>query len=253
MPTLAHRIVRSIFADFGIKIAALFMGAVLWFYAVSDQEQTRTLEVPVRVSGLEEGKARMTGETPRTVQVTVSGRGRSLLRVSGDDFKASINLKDAGETIQSYTIHSENIVIPPGSDFKVLRVEGGENIKLSVVRMGEKQVTVKVKHVGSPPPGYTYFIGFNVAANSRAMIQGSKEALAGVDAVETEPVDLTNRIEDFNVSVMLIPPKPEITIRDIDQVDLKIRIVPNAAPTEGAEGKTPAKELPKPDEGKKEK
>jgi YbbR domain-containing protein len=241
--TSRSRLIRFFFDNLGIKVVALLMAGVLWFFAVSEQEQTKTLAVPVELVGSESGRIQVSGEIPDTVKVTVQGKGSDLIRLSAEDLVANIDLRNQPEGEVTVDLKPENIVGPTTIPLKYISVEGGEGIQLGITHLGSKQVNVHVRHIGSPAPGMSYFIGFNIAANSRVTIIGPRASLTGVDYVETEPVDLTGHDSDFAVSVKLIPPKPEIKIADFDQVDLKIRIMP--APTsapmqslENVEGKT---------------
>jgi len=248
MPAFRNRIFRFLFDNLGIKVIALLMAGMLWFYAVSEQQMTRTLDVPVQVSGIEKGRVQLYGQVPETVEVVVMGKGSDLLRLQGDDFTASLNLQDSPEGDFKTSVGAKNIIAPEGMSLQVVKVTGGEDIRLNILRLIDRQVMVKVRHSGSPPSGYTYFIGFNVAANSRVMISGTKKALEGIDFVETEPVDLTDHTEDFITSVRLIPPKPEIKINDIDEVSIKVRIMPASAvtkPEKKTEGEGGVKEEPK--------
>ncbi len=238
MPAYRSRLNRLLFDNLGIKFVALLMAGVLWFYAVSEQEQTKVLDVPIELVGTESGRVQVSGEIPDTVKVTVQGKGSDLIRLSGEDLRADIDLRNQPEGEVVVDIKPENIVGPATMVLKYLGVEGGEGIQLGITRLTEKQVNVRVRHIGSPAPGMSYFIGFNIAANSRVTLVGPRSALAGVDYVETEPVDLTGHDSDFTVTVNLISPKPEIQIADVSQVDLKVRIMPT--PT-GAPAPAPEK------------
>jgi YbbR domain-containing protein len=226
MPTSRSRIGRLLLDNLGIKFVALLMAGVLWFYAVSEMEQTKTLAVPVELIGTESGRVQVSGEIPQTVKVTVQGKGNDLIRLSGEDLRADIDLRNQPEGAVVIDIKPENIVGPASMLLKYVIVEGGQGIQLGIIRLMEKQVNVRVRHTGSPAPGMSYFIGFNIAANSRATLLGPRSALAGVDYVETEPVDLTGHDSDFTVTVNLITPVPGIQIADFNQVDLKVRIMP---------------------------
>ena len=230
MPVVRSRIFRFFFDNLGIKIVALLMAGALWFYAVSEQEQTKTLDVPVNLVGTENGRVQVSGEIPETVKVMVEGKGSDLIRLNGEDLRADIDLRNQPEGETTVDIKPEDIVGSTTVPLKYLNVEGGTDIHLDITRLGEKQVSVRVRHIGSPPPGMSYFIGFNIAANSRVTIVGPRSALSRVDYVETEPVDLTGHDSDFTVTVRLIPPQPDIRIEDFDQVDLKVRIMPTPTP-----------------------
>lgn len=247
MPAPRSRIARFFLDNLGIKFVALLMAAVLWFYAVSEQEQTKTLDVPVELIGSENGRVQVSGEIPETVKITVQGKGSDLIRLTGEDLRAAIDLRNQPEGEVIVDIKPENIVGPSTIPLKYTQVEGGEGIQLGITRLGEKQVNVRVRHIGSPPPGMSYFIGFNLAANSQVTLIGPRAALAGVDFVETEPVDLTGHESDFTVTVNLISPKPEIQIADVNQVDLKVRIMPTpSGATAPAPEKSNDKAQPKP-------
>lgn len=243
MQASRSRLIRFLFDNLGIKVVALLMAGVLWFYAVSEQEQTKTLDVPVELTGMESGRIQVVGKLPDTVEVTVQGKGSDLIRLTGEDLRADIDLRNQPEGEVTMDLKPENIVGPASMPLKYTRVEGGEGITLGITRLMEKQVNVRVRHIGSPAPSMSYFIGFNIAANSRVTLIGPRSALAGVDYVETEPVDLTGHDSDFTVTVKLMPPKPEIQIADFDQVDLKVRIMPTptvvpAPPQKKADDKT---------------
>jgi YbbR domain-containing protein len=234
MPVVRSRIYRFFFDNLGIKIIALLMAGALWFYAVSEQEQTKTLDVPVELTGMEGGRVQVAGTVPETVKVTVEGKGSDLIRLTGEDLRANIDLRNLPEGETTVDLKPENIVGPGTFPLKILQVEGGGDIRLDITRLGEKQVSVRVRHTGSPPPGMSYFIGFNIAANSRVTVIGPRSVLAGIDYVETEPVDLTGHDSDFTVTVKLISPEPEVKIADFDQVDLKVRIMPTPPPPPAA-------------------
>ena len=109
------------FRNFGLKLVALLLGALLWF-TVSGQQAERTVPgVPVvyrnKPAGLE-----ITDQT-NFVDIHVKGLDSQLRSMQSRDFEARVDLAGARPGPQSFAIRVDQIAAPLG--LEVRHVEPG--------------------------------------------------------------------------------------------------------------------------------
>ncbi len=168
--------------------------------------EERFFTVPLKV--LINDRLIVSGEYPRTVRVTVKGRGEDILLILEDDISVSADFRP-------YTKEGEYT-----SPVKVVRKGAALGIKpievlvepMEVTVSLEKKVTksleVKPSIIGYPEKGYDisqYFI-----TPSSVEVQGPESVISSLGFINTEDIDVSARKNDFTVRVRLRKPSPSV-------------------------------------------
>jgi YbbR domain-containing protein len=185
-----------------IKILSIAAAVLLFLFNQMATLEERFLSVPLVIRT---GEQFIPAETyPRTVRVTLRGQSEDINLVLEDDIKVHADFtrfKEEGR----YTVPIR--VVKEGSlahtEPLELQVEP-KTISLKIEKKLSKSVKVEPLLVGYPAKGYEltqYFL-----TPSSVEIEGLESSVKDLKAVETEPIDLSARTEDFTVRLRLKKP-----------------------------------------------
>jgi len=168
------------FRNAGLKVAALGLGAILWF-TVSGEEVERSLQVPLAFRNLSEGMALM--DRPAAVDIRVRGGATEIMGLQSTDIAVIADLvgRESGEVV--ILLRADQVAAPSG-------VEVTQITPSSVTVMLEPErtlnVPVDVTTQGQPAAGYAIG-GFSVVPPTVEVIGPASRLRTPVAAV-TEPV-----------------------------------------------------------------
>lgn len=185
-----------------IKILSIAAAVLLFLFNQMATLEERFLSVPLEIRT---GEQFIPAETyPRTVRVTLRGQSEDINLVLEDDVKVHADFTQFEEEGR-YTVPIR--VVKEGSLAHIepleLQVEP-KKLSLKIEKKLSKSVNVEPLLVGYPAKGYEltqYFL-----TPSSVEIEGLESTVKGLKAVETEPIDLSARTEDFTVRLRLKKP-----------------------------------------------
>jgi YbbR domain-containing protein len=171
------------FRNFGLKLVALLLGALLW-YTVSGQQAERTVPgVPVvyrnKPAGLE-----ITDQT-NFVDIHVKGLDSQLRSMQSRDFEARVDLAGARAGSQSFVIRVDQITAPLG--LEVRHVEPG-SVNVVLETAGEAELPVDPNIEGVPASGFVVS-GISVEP-SNVMVMGPQRRIALAKSATTDRVSI---------------------------------------------------------------
>lgn len=188
-----ERLLRN---DSRVKVLSLVLGIVLWFYVSIEQNPTisRTIqEIPVEVRGLSVELA-VVNLDPATVTVSVQGPAQVVNSLDRSDFRATVQLADAG----------------PGPVVAAVRLERPQGVQLTGVEpshvislvepVEEISLPVELAVRGQPAPDFR--AGEPRLSSPRVVIRGASSLVARIDRVVTN-VDIAGARETVSQSVAL--------------------------------------------------
>lgn len=184
--------------DNRVRVLSLVLGIVLWFYVSSEQNPTisRTIqEIPVEVRGLDVDLA-VVNLDPATVSVSVQGPAQVVNNLTRDDFRASVQLTDAG----------------PGPVVAAVRLERPQGVQLTAVEPSHvislvepvEEVTLPVELAVSGQPAPDFRAGEPRLSSGQVVVRGASSLVARVERVVTN-VDIAGARETVSQSVVLYP------------------------------------------------
>lgn len=133
-----------------IKLLALLLAFVLWVYVSNEQNPVREkiLTVTLEHTGLS-SPFLITGGLPESVKVRVQGNRNQLANLAPVDFRAVVNIPEGKTGDFSLPVQ---VSTPAG--LRVAQVTP-EEIRVSVDRILERQISVAVSLRGTPAQGFT--------------------------------------------------------------------------------------------------
>lgn len=169
--------------DWFLKVLALCLAVMLWFYAESEQNPnvSRNFDVPVQVINLADNY--VVDDANKTVRVNVRGKSTDLSSMRREDIVALVDMSDAQVGAGSYPVK----VTVPGT---VERYTVSPNdLSMAVDILREAQVPIKAVTTGMPATGY-HLQSVEVIPE-QADIYGKSQIVNILEQLETEPVDIS--------------------------------------------------------------
>ena len=215
------------FRNFGLKVAALALGTLLWFtvtqhpwFAVVGHTIER--RVPVRVSysnvpaGLE-----MTGHEYDDVSVRVRGGEDEVAGLTASRLFVLIDLAGARAGANLLPLRTDEVVAPAGVE--VLDVDPG-NIALTLEKTGQASVAIRATLEGMPAPGYRVAQISVDPATGRG--RGPETRLESPVSVVTERVSIDGRSANVSADVNVGVADGQLRLRSPRTVHVTVRIDP---------------------------
>jgi len=164
------------------QLVAVFVAAGLWFLFGGQQIVERAIRVPLEYANLPSG-IEMTGETPTVVDIRVRGSEAAMARVVPGELVAVLDLAGARPGQRLFHITSDDVRAPSG--VTVVQVTPS-SVAMAFEQSASKMVPVSPAIDGQP--AYGFEVGTVTVTPSVVEVLGPAGALAGIQAVVTEPV-----------------------------------------------------------------
>jgi len=194
--------------DIQIKVGAVILAVLLWFFVVTDIEYFFDLDIPLRIDGLAEDKA-FNNEIPELITARFRGKGHTLLWAN-----MTMPLSETGLILdltktkntqvyylnQYYTDNPDKFVIPRDYKLDLLHIVKPESIWVSVERMAHKELNVNVQADIEPALGYM-LVGDISVEPSKVMVHGPVSLLNELTSITVPPYRVAGVDVDVSVSL----------------------------------------------------
>ena len=176
---------KPVFDNIGLKITAVLLSILLWLFASSRGLSEIALDIPLEFRDIPTG-LELTNYSVKVVSISIKGQERIIRTIRPLDVTVFIDLSKAKKGESSYTINKNDVKLPPGVTVA--------NITPSYVRVSfeesvTKTVEVKPIIVGTPEDGF-YVKSVSIFPE-HVVIEGARSKVMAVDAIKTEPLDIT--------------------------------------------------------------
>lgn len=203
-----------------LKLLALAIAVVMWLIIVGVEKAELTIQIPVEISGVAQGQI-VAGEVPAELFVRLYGP-RTLIRgVAQRRPVKQINLNGLGPGEHIFRLGIQDLTLPPW--VSMTRVDPTE-IRIKLEPRSSRAVKVSPVVQGRPARGYE--VDEVVFDPPEVKISGEKKALAALDWIWSEPLDVSGRSETFNKNVLLRSPPGSSMIVEPKEVKATILIAP---------------------------
>jgi len=180
------------FRNFGLKVVALVMGALLWFTVSGQQAERPVPDVPVIYVNKPDG-FEITEQTS-FVDIHVRGLDSQLRTIQARDFEARVDLTGARQGNQSIPIRTDQVNSPfgvevtqvqPGAVTALLEVSGATNMPVMALVEGTPQHGFVVSETTVEPATVTVLgperriKSTNAATTDRVSIEGASATVTG--------------------------------------------------------------------------
>lgn len=187
--------IKSILLDnWGIKLVSLGLSLTLWFYVTSKGKTEMTITIPLELRNVPQDMA-VVGDVTGSVEVRVQGQERVLRDISlGKKVVGMIDLSMAriGETI----VHISPDDIRRPADVTITHISPSE-IRVKLEQLVRKTFRLRAVLHGYPATGHR--IGKITVTPLRISVEGPESVMAGLDALQTMPIDIQGSEETMTV------------------------------------------------------
>ncbi len=205
-----------------IRLVSLLLAFVLWVYVSNEQNPVRETVININLEHTGLGyNYLITGGMPESVKVRVQGNRSQLANLVPAEFKALVNIPEGQTGDLPLAVQ---VTAPAG--LRVAQVTPDE-VRLSVDRFAEKQLTVAVSLRGAPAQGYTalapvYQPMTVLAKGPSKVISQLNQATAIMDVqAATKDVDQTLQLSVGLAGVTLNPPSVRVMAPIVASVTTK--------------------------------
>jgi|GEM_PF-1436292 len=182
---------RHIFANASVKLLSLLLAIALWSLVFVSQEGELDVDVPFQLIGITEDLS-YSEEIPEVVRVRFNGLGFELLKIRSFDMGIRINLGvgQVGPGRYHRPLVSEDVIIPPDIDVRVVEILSPKEISLEFDRLVTHQMAVVPSLTGRPAPGFVRVGPVTVDPDSVGVL-GPEQRLSSFLSPKAEVLDIT--------------------------------------------------------------
>ncbi len=177
--------------NLGLKIAAILLSIVLWFFVTSRGQSEISIDVPLELKNMPQG-LELVNHMTKTVNLNIKGQERFIKNVSASNVRVSLDLSKAKRGEGTYYINREDIKLP--RSITVTNINP-PSVKVTTEETVSKAVKVVPVIIGEPQKGF-YLKSAGVLPDT-IVIEGVRSEIAKVSVLKTEPLDITG----FNETV----------------------------------------------------
>jgi len=201
--------------DTKIKIGILLFAIVIWFIIVLGNDYNYTIDTPLEVVNIEEGKT-LKERIPSRIQASFSGRGIDLFYLLASRkyaFKFVIDV----ESIRWYYVYNlndyylenrEKIIIPRNVNVKFNHIVYPESLRIELDRLDILRVPVRLRADIKTAPGYIT-VKRPVVTPDSVLLSGPRTYMKKYKEVFTEPLNRTGITEPIQMVLNLEIPIQE--------------------------------------------
>jgi hypothetical protein len=202
---------RINWGNWAIRAGALALAFFLWLYAVTEHIYEREIDARLQIEdpsspSPQERKVIVASLPPPQVRVSVSGKGRDLLQLVGEELLVRMKPEGRAGSVRTYRLTPdlvENRAAQLG--VKVEQVIAPRDIEIALDWRAEREVPVKPSIELSVAEHYIQ-VGETRIEPGVVEISGPSSRIGLIDYVRTEPLVLTEVQGDVDEPLVLLSP-----------------------------------------------
>lgn len=200
-----------------IKVGALVLAIILWFYVAGEERIETKLTIPIEFQ-LSENMVVYEQEMS-FIEVIVNGRKDLISKV--ENVSSSFDLRDYKEP-QTVTFQIQREDIPIAPEIKVIQMFPSR-LMVKIDKLTEKKLPIKAIITGESAYGFS--VDGTLLDPVSSIVIGPEQLLSDMKYIETEPVDITGRRKSFRkmVRLKMIPLKGHQVPPQFVEVIIKIK------------------------------
>jgi YbbR domain-containing protein len=200
-------LLKSLQQNLGLRIISLLLAIGLWIFVNAGQHTSvHAFSIPISYRGLPPGFV-ITNEHPDFVKMQISGPQTLLSLVDPTRLTLKLDLSGVGVGQASFKIGLESFNVPRGTAVTSITPS---QIVLDVDKIVIRYLPVHVVTIGTPADGYR--IGSIESTPPRVKARAPSRQLAGLEAVDTEAVDISGATSDTQRDAAITLPSGSVRI-----------------------------------------
>jgi YbbR domain-containing protein len=211
---------KNILTHIRTKIVVVFLAIFLWFYVVTEDDYTYTLNIPIQVVNVKAGKV-IENDYPKNARVLFWGKGRQLLGLMlENDIEIVLNLKNVNRLLQT-KLKKEHIHIPRhGTTVEPLKILSPDSVEIRLVNLIKKKIPILPDVTVFPIAGHTQ-VGEVALYPDSLWISGPVSQIDNIHSFQTERLELRNVKRRISKTILLKKielPDDQISIDEVTMV-----------------------------------
>lgn len=196
---------RRFSRNYKLKAMALVLAMLSWIIVSRITNNDKEIpNVPVQIT-LPEGWA-IRDKDVNTVQVTFRGTSVDLGLIGSKSVQVSIDLRDEEFEPEKSIAITPKMVTFAGVNSRVTSIQP-DVINLQLGREGKKKLPVIINQTGQPPEGYK--VEAIEIEPPLVTLVGAEDVLEQISALQTAPLNLSEKIQSFTQRLDVQLPDPE--------------------------------------------
>jgi len=210
---------RFLFRNLPLKIIALVVAAIVWFYAVLERAQTSTMDLPITLGKIPVGMLVASIDTPRArAQLAGKGRDLMLLRLRKPAFRLNLTTENPGRVRVKLDQDQSNL--PAGVQVVSAKPE---YVSVDLDQQARRLVKVAIPTRGKPAEGY---VVTSVKSLDNVYLSGPQEEIGLTTTVAAESLSVAGLSSNTQRRVQVMPPAGKRFHTDPESVNVAVRIEP---------------------------
>jgi len=203
-----RRLAAPLRRNLAAKIFAALFAFVLWFFVNAGKRETQIFQFPLEIKNVPEHTVLVSRDRIETVAVKLNGPGALLTSLDGRRVPITLDLSGVEPGIDvRLKIRDDMIRVPRG-----VRIIDVEPARIPVRLEEVRQATLPVRVIRSGEPADGYRIDSIKVAPASAVVTGPANTVEGLQAVETEPLDVNGLTGSVERPVALVRAEPLLSV-----------------------------------------
>jgi len=196
---------RRLLHNYKLKGISLLLAILSWGIVNQITNNDKTFpEVPVRVI-FPEGWA-IRDKDVNTVRVTFRGTRDDLADLNAESIQVVVDLRNEEYEPEKVIVLRPRQVTHGGNNSRITSIQP-DILTLKLGREGEKQLPILVNQIGNPPAGFK--VDAIVVEPPLVTLVGAEDLLETINALQTTPLLLSEKIQSFDQRLDVLPPSPD--------------------------------------------
>ncbi|MDH4222520.1 MAG: hypothetical protein OEV55_03155 [candidate division Zixibacteria bacterium] len=197
---------RKLFLDnLWLKLAAILLALLLWFYASTDRSYEYTLSYGLELVNLS-SELNLAEPLPDEIKVMITGKGKDILKlllIKGKRLKIDAGDFPAGE--HRLQIKKEMITIPEELNLSITEVITPRVLSINLQKVTEKKVPIISQLSFTPEEGY-FIKGEVKFTPGKVRVSGPSEYVEKTMFILTQKKEYIGLTRPFSESIELVAP-----------------------------------------------
>lgn len=197
----------------GLKLACLVVSAVIWMQVASTATVEQVVDLPLRVTGLEEGRTIVGSALPPEVAVRLRGNKLRLLAHRYLKTPVGVVMVDLSERPAGRAF---TLPIEPGdvvTELEVTQVLEPDRLTIRIDGQMSRRLPVSLSMIGSLPSGYGYLVEPRAEPDS-VLVTGPARYFPDRPVVRTAPFELARLDGAGTLTLRVLPPESHLLLSD---------------------------------------
>jgi YbbR domain-containing protein len=232
---------KNALSSWGLKIVALFLAAVLWFFVTSPRLEPvseRAFAAPLSVVRMPRDLV-ITTQLPDTVSVRLRGRASDLRSLSSQNLEVTLDLSWAQGGEATITLRPQAINVPP--EVEVISVDPNK-LRFHIEQLRQRVVRVRPFLVGQVPDEFV--AGQPTVEPDQVLVSGPGSQIRNTSEVATERIIMSGRTDTFTQSVGVVSDSPLVRVIQPLTVLVTVPVLPRFGPNPDTETSGPVATAP---------